>query len=44
MSGETTVTVIGNLTNEPELRFLPVSREFEISEGFDGENRSGGGG
>jgi single-strand DNA-binding protein len=44
MAGETTITVVGNLTADPELRFGPVSREFEISEGFDGENRSGGGG
>lgn len=28
MSGETTITVIGNLTSDPELRFTPVSREF----------------
>lgn len=33
MSGETTITVIGNLTNDPELRFTPVSREFGITEG-----------
>jgi hypothetical protein len=44
MANETVITVVGNLTADPELRFTPVSREFEISEGFDGENRSGGGG
>lgn len=33
MSGETSITVIGNLTNDPELRFTPVSREFGITEG-----------
>lgn len=33
MSGETTITVIGNLTNDPELRFTPVSREFGKTEG-----------
>ena len=25
MAGETVVTIIGNLTNDPELRFTPVS-------------------
>lgn len=33
MSGETTLTVIGNLTNDPELRYTPVSREFGKTEG-----------
>lgn len=33
MSGETTITVVGNLTNDPELRFTPVSREFGKTEG-----------
>jgi single-strand DNA-binding protein len=33
MSGETTITIIGNLTNDPELRFTPVSREFGKTEG-----------
>jgi single stranded DNA-binding protein len=28
MSGETSITIIGNLTTDPELRFTPVSREF----------------
>lgn len=34
MSGETTITVIGNLTSDPELRFTPVSREFGKTEGI----------
>jgi single-strand DNA-binding protein len=33
MSGETTITVVGNLTNDPELRFTPGSREFGKTEG-----------
>ena len=33
MAGETTITVIGNLTGDPELRFTPVSRGFGISDG-----------
>ncbi|MFF2842506.1 single-stranded DNA-binding protein [Paenarthrobacter sp. NPDC057981] len=33
MAGETTITVIGNLTNDPELRFTPVSGEFGNTEG-----------
>ena len=33
MAGETTITVIGNLTNDTELRFTPVSREFGKTEG-----------
>lgn len=33
MAGETTITVIGNLTNDPELRFTPVSRKFGKTEG-----------
>jgi single-strand DNA-binding protein len=33
MAGETTITVIGNLTNDPELRFTPVSREFGKTDG-----------
>lgn len=33
MAGETTLTVIGNLTSDPELRFTPVSREFGKTEG-----------
>ena len=38
MAGETTITVVGNLTDDPELRFLPFSREFEISDGSKGRN------
>jgi single-strand DNA-binding protein len=30
---DTTITIIGNLVDNPELRFTPVSREFAISEG-----------
>ncbi|QOT19919.1 single-stranded DNA-binding protein (plasmid) [Paenarthrobacter sp. YJN-5] len=33
MAGETTITVIGNLTNDPELRFTPVSRGFGKADG-----------
>lgn len=33
MAGETTITVIGNLTTDPELRFTPVLREFTNSDG-----------
>ena len=33
MAGETTITVIGNLTTDPELRFTPVSRGFGKTEG-----------
>ncbi|MFJ4268375.1 single-stranded DNA-binding protein [Paenarthrobacter nicotinovorans] len=33
MAGETTITVIGNLTNDPELRFTPGTREFGKTEG-----------
>jgi single-strand DNA-binding protein len=32
MSGETSITVIGNLTSDPELRFTPVARGFTKSE------------
>ena len=38
MAGETTITVVGNLTDEPQLRILPFSREFEISDGGRGRN------
>jgi single-strand DNA-binding protein len=38
IAGETTVTVVGNLTTDPELRFTPVSREFAISEALGGRN------
>ncbi len=33
MAGETTITVIGNLATDPELRFTPVSREFDKTGG-----------
>jgi len=33
MSNDTLLTVTGNLVDDPELRFTPVSREFAISEG-----------
>jgi single-strand DNA-binding protein len=42
MSNETTITITGNLVDDPELRFTPVSREFAISEGCSAGNRSGG--
>jgi len=42
MAGDTVITVVGNLTADPELRFTPVSREFAISEGCSAGNRSGG--
>jgi single-stranded DNA-binding protein len=32
MSNETTITVTGNLVDDPELRFTPVSRGFRITE------------
>jgi len=32
MSGETTITIIGNLTNKPELRFTLFPREFATAE------------
>lgn len=32
MAGDTPLTVIGNLTADPELRFTPVSRGFTNSE------------
>ena len=42
MSNDTSLTSTGNLVDDPELRFSPVSREFAISEGCSAENRSGG--
>jgi hypothetical protein len=39
---ETTITITGNLTDAPELRYTQVSREFAISEGCSAGNRSGG--
>jgi hypothetical protein len=38
LSGETTITVIGNLTNDPELRFTPVPRGFAKADGFNSGN------
>ena len=38
MAGETQITMTGNLVNDPELRFLEFSREFEISDGSKGRN------
>lgn len=38
MAGDTVITVVGNLTADPELRFTPVSREFVISEAIDRPN------
>lgn len=38
MAGDITITVIGNLTADPELRFVPVSREFTNSEDSNGGN------
>lgn len=32
MSGDTTITITGNLTEDPTLRFTPVSRGFGITE------------
>lgn len=40
MAGDTLLTVIGNLTDSPELRFTPVSRGFMNSEGAFARNRS----
>lgn len=39
---ETQLTIAGNLVDDPELRFTPVSREFAISEGCSAGNRSDG--
>jgi hypothetical protein len=41
-AGDTTLTITGNLTADPELRFTGVSRKFAISEGCSAGNRSGG--
>lgn len=38
MSGETTITVIGNLTSDPELRFTPIPRGFTKTEAPVGGN------
>jgi hypothetical protein len=34
----TTMTIVGNITDDPELRFTPLSREFGISDGSNGLN------
>jgi single-stranded DNA-binding protein len=36
--GDTTLTVIGNITADPELRFSQVPREFAITEAAVGLN------
>lgn len=36
---ETTITITGNLVDNPELRFTPIPREFAISEVLVGLNR-----
>jgi single-strand DNA-binding protein len=36
--GETVITVVGNLTADPELRFIPVLREFTNSDGVAAGN------
>jgi single-stranded DNA-binding protein len=41
-AGDTTLTITGNLTADPELRFTAGSREFAISEGCSAGNRRGG--
>jgi single-stranded DNA-binding protein len=38
MANEPVVTIVGNLTADPELRFTQVSREFRISEAMNGGN------
>jgi hypothetical protein len=38
-TGDTTLTITGNLTGDPEVRFTAVSREFAISEAPVGLNR-----
>jgi single-stranded DNA-binding protein len=35
---EPTITLTGNLTTDPDLRFTPVSRGFVISEALVGGN------
>jgi single-stranded DNA-binding protein len=32
MAGETHITIVGNLADDPELRYTPVSRGFANSE------------
>jgi single-stranded DNA-binding protein len=41
--GDTTITIAGNLTGDPELRFTGVSRGFANSEGSSSTNPSAGG-
>ncbi|MFC5820979.1 hypothetical protein [Nonomuraea harbinensis] len=31
-AGDTVITIVGNLVDDPELRFTPVPREFAITE------------
>lgn len=38
-SGDVPITIAGNLTADPELRYTPVSREFAITEGSSAGNR-----
>jgi single-stranded DNA-binding protein len=38
-SGDVPITIAGNLTADPELRYTPVSREFAITEWSSGWNR-----
>lgn len=38
MSGDTVITVVGNLVAAPELRFTPVAGGFMNSEGPFGRN------
>ncbi len=37
-SGDTTLTVAGNLTADPDLRYTQVSREFTITDGMAAGN------
>jgi single-stranded DNA-binding protein len=39
MAGEPVITVVGNLTADPELRFTTIARGFVNSEGVSGGNR-----
>jgi hypothetical protein len=39
MSNETTITIAGNLVDDPRLQFTTISREFAISEVLVGLNR-----
>jgi single-stranded DNA-binding protein len=39
-AGDTTLTITGNLTADPELRFTGVSRGFAITEGLSVANPS----